>query len=170
MPVDGLPYVGRLPLTERIQVATGFKKWGLSNGVAAAQILAGNVDGDPPPWAYMFDATRGESLSKYAKLVAENAEVARRFLADRVTGLDGRTVGDVAHRDRAPSCVPTASRSPSRVTTQGSCMPSTRSAPIWAAWSAGTTPNAAGTVPVRLPVRHRRSRGQRSGRAGPDAT
>ena len=38
--IDHLPYIGRLlPHTRRLYTATGFKKWGLAQGVAAGMIL-----------------------------------------------------------------------------------------------------------------------------------
>jgi glycine/D-amino acid oxidase-like deaminating enzyme/nitrite reductase/ring-hydroxylating ferredoxin subunit len=59
LPVDGIPYVGRLtPDTDRLWVATGFKKWGLTNGTAAAMILADSIAGRENPWAETFDSLR----------------------------------------------------------------------------------------------------------------
>ena len=59
LPVDGLPYIGRLtPDTDRLWVATGFKKWGLTNGTAAAMILSDTIAGKPNPWAKTFDSIR----------------------------------------------------------------------------------------------------------------
>lgn len=95
MPVDGVPYVGRLAFSERVQIATGFKKWGLSNGVAAAEIMTGNIIGDPPPWAWAFDANRREPVGTYAKLIKDNLEVAGRFVADRVGLEDEATVASL---------------------------------------------------------------------------
>ena len=41
MPEDGLPYIGRLrPVSDRVLVATGMRKWGLAMGAAAGAILA----------------------------------------------------------------------------------------------------------------------------------
>ena len=37
---DEVPYVGRSPRMTRTFVATGFKKWGLTNGTAAAEMVA----------------------------------------------------------------------------------------------------------------------------------
>jgi glycine/D-amino acid oxidase-like deaminating enzyme len=36
--VGSIPYVGRSPRITRTFVATGFKKWGMTNGTAAAMI------------------------------------------------------------------------------------------------------------------------------------
>ncbi len=44
MPVDGVPYVGRHdPLSSGVWVATGFRKWGLAMGTAAAELLAAQI-------------------------------------------------------------------------------------------------------------------------------
>lgn len=57
--VDGLPYVGRMsPDSAHIHVITGLRKWGLTNGTAAALILADTLYGRANPWARMFDSTR----------------------------------------------------------------------------------------------------------------
>jgi len=49
---DGIPYVGTMPRGwGRIYVATGFDKWGLSNGVAAARNISGRILGSTPSWA-----------------------------------------------------------------------------------------------------------------------
>ncbi|HEX2179966.1 MAG TPA: FAD-dependent oxidoreductase, partial [Actinomycetota bacterium] len=74
LPVDGIPYVGRLtPDTDRLWVATGFKKWGLTNGTAAAMILADSIAGRENPWARTFDSLRlkPKPVEKWLKRQAE---------------------------------------------------------------------------------------------------
>ena len=59
IPVDGLPYVGLMsPDSTHIHVITGLRKWGLTNGTAAALILADTLCGRGNPWARVFDSTR----------------------------------------------------------------------------------------------------------------
>ena len=59
MPADGLPYVGRLsPDFRHVHVITGLRKWGLTNGTAAALILRDLLCGRTNPWAEVFDSTR----------------------------------------------------------------------------------------------------------------
>lgn len=49
---DGIPYVGRLPRGGgRIYVATGFAKWGMTNGVAAARSISAEILGRPTSWS-----------------------------------------------------------------------------------------------------------------------
>src|SRR3954469_2632542 len=97
--VDGLPYVGRLtPAHERIFVATGFRKWGMTNGTAAAMILTDLIAGRDNPWFEAFDATRLAPGASIKSLVTENLDVAKRFVADRVRTFRPDTA-DTLHAD-----------------------------------------------------------------------
>jgi glycine/D-amino acid oxidase-like deaminating enzyme/nitrite reductase/ring-hydroxylating ferredoxin subunit len=85
MPVDGVPYVGRHdPLSGDVWVATGFKKWGLAMGTAAAELLAARIAGLDHAWAELFDPNRLRPRASAPDFVKENANVAFRFAADRV--------------------------------------------------------------------------------------
>ena len=95
--VDQVPYVGRSARRRRTWVATGFKKWGLSNGTAAAAVLAGGITGSPSPWAELYDATRiNPSRDAVQEFVKENANVAKRFVVDHVRRLTARSVAHLA--------------------------------------------------------------------------
>lgn len=49
---DGVPFLGALPRGGgRIQLATGYEKWGMTNAVVAARILSGRILGQEPSWA-----------------------------------------------------------------------------------------------------------------------
>ena len=85
MPLDGVPYVGRLTRrSEHIYVATGFKKWGMTNGTAAAIILTDLILGRQNPWAKLYDAKRIKPLASAPNFIKENAAVARHFFGDRL--------------------------------------------------------------------------------------
>ncbi|MFF1384973.1 FAD-dependent oxidoreductase [Arthrobacter sp. NPDC058288] len=59
MPADGLPFVGRLsPDFRHVHVITGLRKWGLTNGTAAALILRDTLCGRANAGAALFDSTR----------------------------------------------------------------------------------------------------------------
>ena len=86
MPLDGVPYVGRHdPLSPDVWVATGFKKWGLAMGTAAAELLSARIAGREHPWSELFDPNRVRVRTSAAAFVRENANVAFHFVADRVT-------------------------------------------------------------------------------------
>jgi glycine/D-amino acid oxidase-like deaminating enzyme/nitrite reductase/ring-hydroxylating ferredoxin subunit len=86
MPADGVPYVGPVdPLSRNVYVATGFRKWGLAMGVAAAELLAAWVARRDHPWRELFDTRRVRLRASAGTLLKENANVALHFVGDRLT-------------------------------------------------------------------------------------
>lgn len=82
---DHVPYIGRLsPGSRRRFVATGFAKWGMSNGMVAADIITDLVVGRPNEFVEMFDATRLHRSTMSREFARNNAHVAARFVRDRV--------------------------------------------------------------------------------------
>ncbi len=81
--LDGLPYVGSAPgLPDGVRVATGFAKWGMTNGTMAARLLADDVlDRPRPPWAAAVDAGRIDLLRSARRFLTLNGEVAGRLVA-----------------------------------------------------------------------------------------
>jgi glycine/D-amino acid oxidase-like deaminating enzyme/nitrite reductase/ring-hydroxylating ferredoxin subunit len=82
---DGLPFIGRLdPRNDRILGATGFRKWGMTNGTAAGVLLADRVLGREHPLASAFDTTRIRPIAGAPTFVKANVNVAQRFIGDRL--------------------------------------------------------------------------------------
>ena len=74
---DQLPHIGASPLgPPNVLIATGFGKWGFTNGSAAAQILSGMIVDEVPDWARPFAPRLPNSLSGWKTLAMNNAEVA----------------------------------------------------------------------------------------------
>ena len=82
--VDRLPYIGRAVSTDNVFVATGFGKWGLTNGAIGAQLVADQITGVPNRFTALFDPSRIPLKASVQNLTVENAKVARHFLGDRV--------------------------------------------------------------------------------------
>jgi glycine/D-amino acid oxidase-like deaminating enzyme/nitrite reductase/ring-hydroxylating ferredoxin subunit len=96
MSADAVPYVGRMPGgRDRIWTATGFNKWGLTNGTAAAMILTDLIQGREHPWAGLFDSTRMDVLPSAKKFIKENASVAAHFVGDRLRALTVPGIDDL---------------------------------------------------------------------------
>jgi glycine/D-amino acid oxidase-like deaminating enzyme/nitrite reductase/ring-hydroxylating ferredoxin subunit len=84
--LDGVPYVGQLtPWDGRVLMATGFAKWGMTGGTAAAIILADRVQDKENAWAGLFDPSRLTLRASARRFLTENAEVGLRFVGDRLT-------------------------------------------------------------------------------------
>lgn len=90
VPVDGIPMVGRAPRMSRTFVATGFKKWGMTNGTAAGLLLAGLIEGRESPYAELYDPARIGGVEGLKNLAKENLGVARHFVGDKLGSLRRR--------------------------------------------------------------------------------
>jgi glycine/D-amino acid oxidase-like deaminating enzyme/nitrite reductase/ring-hydroxylating ferredoxin subunit len=94
-PVDLVPYVGRSPGFDRVDVATGFNKWGLTNGTVAAELLADAITGASNRWSDVFDATRIGGIKTAGRALRLNAEVGCRFVTDHVARIGASSVEEV---------------------------------------------------------------------------
>ena len=96
VPIDSVPYIGLSPRSERVHVATGFKKWGMSNGTAAGMILSDTLLGRENPWGEVFDATRVDGSGSAKEFVKENVNVGKRFVKDHVARLTAPSADSLA--------------------------------------------------------------------------
>ncbi len=93
--IDGLPYVGRSPRSRHVSVATGFNKWGLSNGTAAGRMLADSITGKPNPWLSTFAATRFPDRRGMAKAFINNAKVGIEFVTGHAERFRAPDIGEL---------------------------------------------------------------------------
>lgn len=87
--LDGLPYVGRLtPNAPNIFVATGFKKWGMTNSTVSGIMIRDLIIKGENPWTAAYDPARFISTTNAAAtFVKQNLDVAKNFFKDKFTGL-----------------------------------------------------------------------------------
>ena len=80
-PMDGAPFIGwsKGP-GDGYLVATGFDGWGISNGTAAAAIVADLATGVDNRWTDMFDARRLKPIAGAKEFVKENLDVAKHLI------------------------------------------------------------------------------------------
>ncbi|MBO1269446.1 FAD-dependent oxidoreductase [Arthrobacter cavernae] len=100
IPADGLPYAGLLsPSAKHVYVITGLRKWGLSNGTAAALIVTNTICGLENPAAAAFNSLRPAAAAKAAPSLIPDpgrgpAEAARK--PGRTAGPTGLAAGEGA--------------------------------------------------------------------------
>jgi glycine/D-amino acid oxidase-like deaminating enzyme/nitrite reductase/ring-hydroxylating ferredoxin subunit len=93
---DHVPYVGRLRRgSEHLYAATGYSKWGMTNGTAAAMIVADRILGRRNPWAELFNSKRLVRRSGLASFVKENVGAGIHFVADRLSRGERMAVQDL---------------------------------------------------------------------------
>ena len=84
VPTDHVPFVGRLaPRSKRRWVATGFAKWGMTNGYVAANVISEAIGGRDVSWASTFDSCRiAPSVNR--DLISIGKSAVTHLLVDRV--------------------------------------------------------------------------------------
>ena len=100
-PMDNAPFIGwSSNIDDGYLVATGFNAWGISNGTAAAMIIADLAAGRDNPWLDLFDATRVKPVAGAGEFVKENAGVAAHlvggYLSRKPKSFDELAPGDAA--------------------------------------------------------------------------
>jgi nitrite reductase/ring-hydroxylating ferredoxin subunit len=94
---DGVPFIGRLhPLTDRIRVATGFRKWGITSGTFAGMLLSDAILGRENELGGLFATTRVRPHAEAPRFLLENSRTGLRFVLDRVRDRGGRPSDDLA--------------------------------------------------------------------------
>ena len=95
----GVPYVGKLPRGGgHVHLATGYSKWGMTNAVAAALRISGEILKRVPPWA----RTLGTRVSKPASAVRFTGANAAIGLA-AVTGWLSAELHPLKDHERKPA-------------------------------------------------------------------
>jgi glycine/D-amino acid oxidase-like deaminating enzyme/nitrite reductase/ring-hydroxylating ferredoxin subunit len=95
--IDRVPYVGPLtPLTKRVLMATGFAKWGITGGTAAAMILCELAQGRDHGWAGLFNPNRFKPLASAPRFLEENLQAGFRMVYDRVANRGSRAIEELA--------------------------------------------------------------------------
>jgi glycine/D-amino acid oxidase-like deaminating enzyme/nitrite reductase/ring-hydroxylating ferredoxin subunit len=80
-PVDSAPFIGwSSSVRPGYLVATGFNAWGITNGTAAAMLIADLATGRDNPWLELYDATRIKPIAGAPEFIKGNAEVAAHLV------------------------------------------------------------------------------------------
>lgn len=85
--LDRVPYIGKYcSSVENLYVATGFAKWGMTNGTVAGMLLSDLIVENKNDWSEMFSPLRMEMASSSAKEFFTIAgTVAKNFAVDSLT-------------------------------------------------------------------------------------
>ncbi|GGE33201.1 oxidoreductase [Pullulanibacillus camelliae] len=95
--LDKLPYIGELTSGEaNILVATGYRKWGMTNGTAAALLLRDYVMQQETPYQKLFTPSRFYLHPSLKNFLVENANVAGHLIKGKIEA-PNRKMNDFAN-------------------------------------------------------------------------
>ena len=84
MSFDNLPYIGNINKREsNVYVATGFSKWGMSNGTLSAMIISDLITKNESKYKDLFNPSRKGSYLT-AEFYKENLNVALKYIAGKL--------------------------------------------------------------------------------------
>jgi glycine/D-amino acid oxidase-like deaminating enzyme/nitrite reductase/ring-hydroxylating ferredoxin subunit len=96
MTLDGVPYVGNLTSkTPNIFVATGFGKWGMTNGTASAMILTDLITKGESQWSDIYNPSRSNTLTSATHFISQNADVALNYIGGKITPTSSENETDI---------------------------------------------------------------------------
>ncbi|WP_026672065.1 FAD-dependent oxidoreductase [Alkalihalobacterium bogoriense] len=99
---DKMPYVGQTSHRhENVFVATGFRKWGMTNSTNAALLLTDLIINKENPFVDLFSPNRFVADPSVRKIVKENADVAAQFIKGKLDNVT-RTPDDLGLDEGAP--------------------------------------------------------------------
>nr|WP_312886483.1 FAD-dependent oxidoreductase [Paenibacillus foliorum] len=82
--LDKLPYIGQTAAdTPNILVATGYKKWGMTTGTAAALLIEKLVMAKESPYQQLFSPERFHADPSIKTFIVQNADVAKHFITGK---------------------------------------------------------------------------------------
>lgn len=82
---DTLPYIGRITAsTPNVYIATGFRKWGMTNGTAAALLIRDIITDKDNPYEELYSPSRSVSMTGVKNLIADNLDVAKHLIAGKL--------------------------------------------------------------------------------------
>jgi len=83
--IDKMPYIG--PMTksaDNIFIATGFRKWGMTNGTIAAKLLTDKILQKDNPYEEIFKPSRFQADPSVRKFIRTNADVAKHMIRGKL--------------------------------------------------------------------------------------
>ncbi|WP_372633168.1 FAD-dependent oxidoreductase [Cohnella sp.] len=82
--LDKMPYIGKITSgSDRIFIATGYRKWGMTTGTAAARLLANLALGNEDRYRELFDPSRLHADPDIKSFVTDNLDVAKQLIAGK---------------------------------------------------------------------------------------
>lgn len=90
MTMDGIPFVGNFTSdAPNMYIATGYGKWGMSNGIASAMLLRDLIIHGKSPWQDVYNPSRQSIAASAKNFVTQNLNVAEKLIGGKISPAPG---------------------------------------------------------------------------------
>ncbi len=87
MTLDKIPYIGNITKNKpNVYIATGFQKWGMTNGTLAANLISDLILNQPNRYTELYTPSRFKADPSLKTFIKENTNVAYQFLDGKLGG------------------------------------------------------------------------------------
>ncbi|WP_085508601.1 FAD-dependent oxidoreductase [Thalassobacillus devorans] len=94
--LDLVPYIGNITSTNpNIYVATGFAKWGMTQGTIAADVIHDLITERKNPFEELYSPSRFHNSTGLKSFTKENADVAKEFVKGKLPTKDKKELRDL---------------------------------------------------------------------------
>ncbi|MGO4543811.1 FAD-dependent oxidoreductase [Paenibacillus sp. 2TAB23] len=88
---DQIPFIGRITATSpNVYIATGYRKWGMTNGTAAALLIRDMILNKENAYEDLFAPSRSISAGTIKNLIVDNIDVAKHLIAGKLEMVNKR--------------------------------------------------------------------------------
>lgn len=83
--LDKIPYIGQISSgKQNIYVATGYRKWGMSHGTAAALLIRDLILKHENPYRELYTPSRFDAVPDLKNFIVQNTDVAKHLIAGKL--------------------------------------------------------------------------------------
>ncbi|MBY9077720.1 FAD-dependent oxidoreductase [Paenibacillus sp. HN-1] len=82
--MDLVPYIGKMSDDKEIYVATGFAKWGMTNGTLAARLITDQIMRKHNPYTELYAPSRFKAVPGIKNFLVQNLNVANELIEGKV--------------------------------------------------------------------------------------
>lgn len=95
VPLNNIPYIGYITKNEKnIYVATGYGKWGMTNGTAGAHVLKDLILRRHNEYSVLYSPSRSVSATAIKNFTVQNADVAKQLVSGKLE-IPDRTIEEI---------------------------------------------------------------------------
>ncbi|OIJ11586.1 (2Fe-2S)-binding protein [Anaerobacillus arseniciselenatis] len=99
--LDKIPYIGHFTSSSKnIYIATGYRKWGMTNGTAAGMVLSDLITKGTSPYESLYTPQRFHADPDVKRFLEHNADVAYQFVKGKFS-MDDKHPEDIANGEGA---------------------------------------------------------------------
>jgi glycine/D-amino acid oxidase-like deaminating enzyme/nitrite reductase/ring-hydroxylating ferredoxin subunit len=81
MPMDKVPYIGKMPFTKNVYLTTGYGEWGMTTSFVSAKLLTDLITTGKSSWKKLYSPTRIKPITSAGESIKMGGHLAKGFIS-----------------------------------------------------------------------------------------